>query len=262
MKSKYEAPMKAHILTLLCLTCALLFGCEHDENVATVPKLRVESMSHGKFQYRVNQYDDLNRISAVILGTIGETSDSSETLYNVTYQGDLVQRIASIDGSHTFDYSYVEGKLTESREYIDHHLETLNQFFYDATGHVDLWVTKQASGQETVPRERKAYRYDAMGNAVSMELEIYDPVTKGHEFISTSKFLDFDDKKNSGSLFINLYNPYHIQFRNNARTWRVENTNGSVGETHFVYEYNTFGYATNQRDLDGGLEIKYQFSRY
>ena len=258
--------MKHTSLALLILFVMMLSGCDDDEPVipvVPVSKIRVESMSHGQFSYRAMGYDDRNRISELVLGTIDEEKDSIETVYYVTYQGDLIERIATEGDAHAFEYSYVNGKIAESREYANRRLMVMNQFFYDASGHVDVWAIKQATpGGEMVAVSRKAYSYDATGNTVTMEMESYDPITKGHELISTSKFLDFDDKKNSGSLFLILANPYHVQFKNNARTWRIENTNGTVGEAHFTYEYNADGYTTSQHDLDGDLEVTCQFELY
>ena len=245
----------------MCLAGTLMLGCDEDA-ITPTRKLRVEAMSHGEFHYRIIRYDERNRISELINGTIDETEDSVESVYHVFYKGNVIERISSEDETHVYEYTYHKGSILESREFVDHHLQVLNEFYYNASGQVDVWVTKQAAGDVLVPLNRRAYRYDASGNAVSMELENYDPLTKGHVLVSTTKFLKFDDKKNSGSLFLNHDNPYHIQFRNNARTWRVENTNGMVGETHFTYEYNAEGYATSQRDLAGALEIKYQFVPY
>jgi hypothetical protein len=255
--------MKNTSLALLFLFGTMLSSCDDKDPVVPASKIRVSSMSHGQFSYRTLGYDDRNRISQVILGIIDEEKDSIETVYYVTYAGDLIERIATEGDAHAFEYSYVNGKIAESREYADRRLMVLNQFFYDASGHVDVWAIKQAApGGEMVGVSRRAYSYDATGNAVSMELETYNPITRGHDLISTSKFLNFDDKKNSGSLFLILANPYHVQFKNNARTWRIENTNGTVGETHFTYEYNADGYAIAQLDLAGELEVKYQFERY
>jgi hypothetical protein len=219
-------------------------------------------MSHGESHYILLRYNDEGKIAEVVHGLIDEAADSVETVFYVAYRNGLVERISKEDGTLTYDYNYVAGKLSESREHVDSKLSLVHTFTYDASGRVGVWSTKRPEGNAWMPVQRKSYGYDAIGNTVSMELETYDPVTRGHAFISTSKFLDFDDKKNSSALFLNFVNPDHVLFKNNARTWRVELANGSVGETRYLYEYNDEGYATMQRDVNDELEIKYKFAAY
>lgn len=249
-------------LILFCFTSMLWIACDDEDPVTPDQNLRVVSMSHGESHYSLLRYDEQARVIAIVQGNVDDSQDSVETEFQVVYKDGLIEKISSNDGAHTFIYTYSNGKIIESHEYVDFRLVYSHAFIYNDESQIDIWISKQNQSGVWIPLQRKAYRYDTRGNAIVMELENYDPATKGHELISTSKFLDFDDKQNTSALFLNMYNPYFTLFKNNARTWRVENTNGTVGETQYEYGYNAEGYTTSQRDLAGNMEIKYQFEQY
>lgn len=246
----------------LCALVSLLTSCSGDEKIIPSPAFRAKSMSQGAHQYQALQYDDDGRIMQVISGTVDEEADSAEVVYQVIYDGTRITKIIAESNAHEYRYRYDGDRITETREYLNDQPVWVNEFYYDANNRVDVWVVKQVIEGEPVPSLRKSFAYDDSGNTVSMELETYDAVTKGHAWVSTSTFLDFDDKKNSSSLFMNLTHPYYNAFKNNARTYRIEAANGSVGETHYAYEYNDSGYTTVQRDVTGAFEVKYQFAWY
>ncbi|MGC3943685.1 MAG: hypothetical protein QM762_03955 [Chryseolinea sp.] len=248
-----------HICILL-ISALILIGCDDDHSNNEQPKLKTIGMSYGDHHYSVLHYDERDRIVRVVHGLIDEDKDSVETLFHVIYSGANIQRIIASDESQAFRYVYNDGKLVESWEYANSQVVSKHSFIYNDAGQVDAWITKGMDGENEKPVSRKFYSYDGVGNATSMESESYDPTTRGYALVATSLFLDFDSKKNTASLFLNFINPYHVPFRNNARVWRVENSNGSVGETTYEYEYNADGYATSQRDVDGEFDILYHFN--
>lgn len=254
--------MKTLVPALISIGCLVLIGCKDDDTVTPSRKQRITAMSNGDIHYRILQYSDDGRVATVINGVIDESQDSVETVYHVAYDDDLIGQISSEDASHVYHYQYEDRRITESREYVDNALVILNEFYYDANGRVDLWVSRRGAGEEVFPLDRKTFQYDVNGNVVATELEMFDPVTQGHVLISTVTFLNFDDKRNSSSLFMNFNHPYHIPFKNNARIWRVKNDTGAVGETHYEYEYNQDGYVTRQRDINGTTETRFHFTEY
>jgi YD repeat-containing protein len=253
--------MKISFSLMLCAV-VLFSQCSDNDPVSTTPKFRAEKLSHGDVMYRILRYGPKGRVSEVINGHVAEPGDSVETIYNLVYANNRIERIFSNDNQTEIIYTYVGSLLSESKEYTGGKLELVNTFVYDEADRVAVWSVKQILDDELSLVHREVFTYDGRGNATSMEYEMYDPITKGHALVSTTKWLDYDDKKNSASLFINFKHPYHQQFRNNPRTWRVENTNGSVGETHYAYEYNDEDYVIRQIDAKGELEILYHFAPY
>lgn len=254
--------MKRTIQVALLLAATILTACDNDDDAKPVPtpELRVTAVSHGKYGYNRLMYDDAGRISSVISGNVDDVGDSVEAVFEVTYKGRFIDKIVSTDDLQSYHYTYANGLLTETREYVNGELLMVHEFTYSTGNKVGVWVIRQASGDQLSPLQRMAYTHDAAGNTVEMEFEIYDPITKGHRLVSTSKFMDFDDKKNSASLFLNFTNPTYSMFVNNARIWKVESGNGTIGETRYEYEYNDEGYSTIQRDLGRSMEIKYTFA--
>ncbi|MEJ1240932.1 hypothetical protein WBG78_22490 [Chryseolinea sp. T2] len=248
-----------YCLFILALLALMFNGCD-DEDSNPKPQRKSIAMSHGEFHYTILHYDDSDRIMRIVNGLIDDQSDSVEMIFYVIYNGPNIQRITAEDESQVFQYRYNDDRrMIETREYANGRVAFLHSFIYNEAGKVDAWMTKAIDGDNETPISRKFYTYDESGNATSMELENYDPVTRGYALVSNSQFLDFDNKKNSSSLFLNFINPYHVQFENNARVWRIQNANGSVGETKYEYEYNADGYTTSQRDIEGELEILYSF---
>lgn len=237
--------------------CLILPGCD-DDHVEPNEEKKTITMSYGRYHYSVLHYDERDRIITMVHGLISET-DPAESVYRIMYSGTKILRVVSISESRQFTYKYDGDRITESREYVEGKLATTHSFVYDDAGRVEVWLTKKTEGSVTTPFQRRFFTYDAAGNATSVELEYYDAGTRGYEYISTSRFLEFDDKKNTASLFLNFENPMHRNFVNNPGVWRIENVNGSVGETKYAYEYNADGYTTAQRDLSGELEILYTF---
>lgn len=237
--------------------CLILSACHDDESNAG---LKTIHMSYGRYHYSVLYFDKRDQVVKVVQGLRNNETDSGESTYKVMYSGSRIMRIISTTESRQYTYKYDGDRITESREYVEGKLATTHSFVYDGEGRVEVWLTKKTEGLVTIPFQRRFYTYDASGNATSIEWENYDPATRGYQHLSTARFLEFDDKKNTMSLFLNFDNPTHVDFVNNPAVRRIENANGSVGETTYTYEYNADGYTTLQRDLVGGLDILYTFN--
>lgn len=222
--------------------------------------LRAEKMSYGKNSYRVLTYDDDNRISKITSGLLDE-NDSLETVYTVHYADGRIQKIATTGAAESIEFHYEGVKLIESLEYINNEVVRMNFFEYDNRDRVKTWIILQATTDgDFTPLTKKTFAYDTQNNAVQMEYFDYSPDVLDFVLVSTTHYKDFDNRKYSGAFFLNFYHPYHTLFQNNPRTWRVENANGSVGETHFTYEYNSEGYVTRQLASAGDFNIVYYFS--
>ncbi|MBL0743157.1 hypothetical protein [Chryseolinea lacunae] len=222
--------------------------------------LRAEKMSYGKHSYRVLTYDNDNRISQITSGLLDE-GDSLETVYTVHYADGRIQKITTTGAAESIEFHYEGGRLTESLEYVNNAVERMNFFAYDDHDRVKAWVILQATADDDfIPVSKKTFTYDAQNNAVQMQYSDYHADVLDFVIVSTTHYKDFDNRKYSGAFFLNFYHPYHTLFQNNPRTWRVENSNGSVGETHFTYEYNDQGYVTRQLASAGEFDIVYEFS--
>lgn len=253
--------MKKYFRTSFIALFVIVAACSDENPLPAQPEWRAEKMSRGPLAYRLLEYDGDNRVSHVIDGLISD-GDSIETRYAVIYSNGNIQRIADDTDSQVWKFKYDDSRIMETREYVDNQLIRLNTFEYDNHGHVVGWtLLLETSAMDFKPIGRLAFMYDAEGNAIKMEYYHHQPGQDAFELVSTTTYEDFDTYKNSGELFLNFSHPYHTLFKNNARTWRVTNTNGAEGVSTYTYEYNDGGYVTRQTESNG-LETLYQFSMH
>lgn len=253
-----------HVRTIIIIAVfsLMVFSCNDSEVKPSTGTLRARSVSHGDRLYQRLEYDLNGNVTTVANGSVSQELDSVEVIYRVVYEGTRIIRTVSESNGHEYKYRYVDNRIAETSEFVNGQSVAITSFFYGTQNRIEAWVTKHVQEDKPVPFQRKIFAYDNAGNTISMELESYDPISKGHLFVSTSRYSDFDDKRNSSALFLNFIHPYYAQFRNNARKISIELANGSTGVTNYEYEYNAAGYSTVQRDRSVGSEVKYEFETY
>jgi hypothetical protein len=250
--------------TLIMVLAAVLFASCEDHDTKPTPvtrQLRPERVTYGDFSYRVFSYNDRNQVATITAGFIAE-GEAHETLHEIVYEGDRIDRIVA--GDWELDYLYEGDKVSETHEYRQGELKQINVYLYDLGGRVKTLGIYHDNGEgEFVPLSKTRYAYNGEGNMVSMKQYYYSDSEQQYIHATTIEYEDFDDKKSSSALFLsNLQNVYDVKFRNNPRRWRLSNTNGSSSEENFIFEYNEQGYVTCQRPVSGGAAVSYYFSSY
>jgi hypothetical protein len=255
--------MKKTATFISCLLVMALFtACDdHDNAPEPIKQLRAQSASYGDQSYRIFNYDDQNRVTSITSGIIDD-GDSAEIIHSIIYDGNKIDRF-EITNQSIIDYIYDGDRVTETREYLHGPLVATHFYTYNAAGRVTTWEIKRAhlEGDDPVPDGKYVYAYNNDGNLVTQQYYVFDG--PDYRLLHTITFEDFDDKKNSDPLFLaDLYNPQHIKFKNNPRTWHLVNaTSGATAEEHFQFEYNEQGYVTRSIP-DQGSGVTYRFTEF
>lgn len=243
---------------------ALLAGCDQqDSDPAPAEKqLRADKMSYGDIAYRQLKYNDQNKITHVLLGSI-DGEDTVKTLHEVYYNGDRISKI-NIQDEWELQYLYDGTLLVETHELMMGELFQKNKYSYDGQKRVITWEAFQKNSEgELAPVTKNEYTYSAANNVVQIKLYGYLDDSGEPTLISTIDYLEFDTKKNSFNLFFgNLYHPYHKMFQNNPHKMVVTQGNGTKAEEHYAYTYNGAGFVTKQESLTGGHPIEYTFQEF
>jgi hypothetical protein len=247
--------------TPLYLLGVALFAlsCESDSPVPVV-RLRAERMSYGDHSYRVLEYDDDNKVVRVISGLIDE-GEAHESIYMFSYIGSRVDKI-SLDTRWRMEYKYDNDRVFETHEIVNGNLNSVNRFFYDASGRINesyLLMNDAGSLRDAL---KYTYEYDNRGNATRIREFLYNSASSSYDNGPVMEYENFDDSPNAYGVFISNFSNIYRYSPNNARLWRVRQTNGTVGEVTYAYEYNEEGFVIKQTPLSAGHVITYSFQEY
>jgi hypothetical protein len=247
--------------TPLYLLGVALFAMSCESNgPAPVVRLRAERMSYGDHSYRVLEYDDQNKVTRVISGLIVE-GEADESVYTISYVGTLVDKI-SLDTRWRMEYKYEEGRVHETHEVVHGTLNSVNRFFYDASGNVSESYLLMNDAGSLTEMLKYTYEYDGNGNATRIREFVFNHSTDVYDSGPVMEYEEFDSNPNGYAVFMSNFSNIYRTSPNNASLWRVRQTNGTVGEARYSYEYNEEGYVVKQTPTSGGHTITYSFQEY
>lgn len=247
--------------TPLYLLGVALFAMSCESNgPSPVVRLRAERMSYGDHSYRVLEYDDDNKVVRVISGLIDE-GQADESVYTISYIGSRVDKI-SLDTRWSMDYKYVDDRVFETHEMVNGTLNSVNRFIYDANGRMTESYLLMNDGGSLRESLKYAYEYDHRGNVTKTSEYLFDAAAGSYKNGPVIEYENFDDNPNAYGVFMSNFSNVYRHSPNNARTWRVRQMNGTVGQVTYSYEYNEDGFVIKQTPLSGGHVVTYSFEEY
>jgi hypothetical protein len=251
--------MKRTSLFLLSLML-FLSGCEA-EDPTRLEQIRAKKMFYGDRSYRTLEYDKHDKLVRIIFGLIAD-GQVDESVYSISYNDDLIDKILLGD-DWRIEYNYENGRVTESREVAHDIVTVTNTFDYDIKGRVTSVLIRVHGDRGFTPWLKTDYEYNTNDNAIAMKQYVFDEDEREYIKGLEVEYEDFDKQRNSLEIFsASFANLYMTNFRNNPRLWRVRQTNGTVGEIRYDFEYNDQGYATRQTPRAGGHPITFSFESY
>lgn len=241
--------MKGIVIPALVLIAIFLVSCDRDDpqpvkNPVILP-LRME-MDDYKREF---MFDDALRVSRIKnISTLPGGVMEAVTEYFYADDGTLERAIT--DTGYRLEYTYQDGKISRTDEFINDQFTQYLSFSYDEKGRLHEFKTWQdipeMGGWIAVARE--VYLYDQRDNVTDHFLYYWDGSINGHKLLTAFEYGDYDNYPEAESLFNDYtFNPQAVFRKNNPGRMITRNGLGNtVSIDHYSYTYNVHGYPTRK----------------
>ena len=242
--------MKTTISGTLVVLAVVLASCERNDpaplKTPLVIPLRLELEDYKRELF----FNDAGQLTTVKTFSFmpGDAVLESTTEFFYSSDGTLFKAVT--DTGYRLEYSYEDGRIIRTDEYLDDVFSRYHTFSYDDRGRVDEFLTWQEVPEfgGVVPVGREIYVYDSRDNLSNQFLYYYNPAILGHELLTAFEYSDYDNHIEAERLFDGYaFNPGAVFRKNNPGKMVTKNKLGNTTLIdQYVYVYNERGYATRK----------------
>lgn len=242
--------MKLKVISALLALGALLPACDNEPAQPVRTPVIVPARLEQDDYKRELVFDEGNRLTRIKNSSYMPNDVVLESTMEFFYGPDGKSEKAINDGGYRLEYTWEDGKIVRSDQYINDVFTQYYTFSYDERGRVREYSTWQDIPEEggEIPVAKEVYIYDGRDNTTNQFLYYYDSGIKGHRLLTAFEFSDYDDKIATENLFDGYsFNPTAVFRKNNPGKMVTKNASGMTGLIdEYTYVYNSHGYATRK----------------